>query len=137
MAILPISGSLVEDKCSSYVLFMELDDIRFTRLFHLADHERVVVRCPCGANIEFHPGAFPKRYRTPSDTLIYDLQFRLRCQHCKRRRGFEIAIGSIRRMGTSSAPIPARIVVPMEPGFEVKPTQPKLMIVRPEPDAAS
>ena len=51
------------------------DDIRRTCLFDLAEHERVHVRCLCGASVVFHPGAFPKKYRTPSDTLLYDLQF--------------------------------------------------------------
>jgi hypothetical protein len=66
-----------------------------------------------GASVVFHPGAFPKTYRTPSDTLLYDLQFRLRCKHCNRNHGFEIAIGSTRTVGSSSHLQPERIVVPL------------------------
>ena len=35
-------------------------------------------------------------HRVPSDTLIYDLQFRLRYKHCNARRGFKITIRDTR-----------------------------------------
>ena len=37
-------------------------------------------------------GFLQRRYRMPSDTLVWNLQFRLRCKGCNRRAGFRIAI---------------------------------------------
>ncbi len=93
------------------------DDIRRTRLYDLADHERIHVQCQCGFIAEFHPTLFPKRYRTPSDTLVYDLQFKLKCSHCGRKAGFEIAIMSRRMVGSSSNQAPYRTVVPFPDEF--------------------
>jgi hypothetical protein len=110
------------------------DDIRRTRLFDLAEHERVHVRCRCGASVVFHPAAFPKKHRTPSDTLLYDLQFRLRCKHYNRNHGFEIAIGSTGMTGSTSHSPPERIVVPLGPNPETKPPAPHLKIVPQDPE---
>jgi hypothetical protein len=49
-----------------------------------------------------------------SDTLIYDLQYRLRCRHCNRRSGFRIAIVDGRARGDRRADRRERIVVPGE-----------------------
>jgi hypothetical protein len=59
----------------------------------------IVVRCPCGRSF---PGLLQRRYRLGSDTLVFDLQFRLRCQGCNRRSGFRIAIFDERTRGDSS-----------------------------------
>jgi hypothetical protein len=40
----------------------------------------------------------------PSDMLVYDLQFRLRCSHCNRRGGFRITIFDNRTRGDNSKP---------------------------------
>ena len=61
---------------------------RWLRLGDLAAHEVIVVRCPCGRSVEYHKGFLQRRHRVPSDTLVFDLQFRLRCSHCNRPRGF-------------------------------------------------
>ena len=74
---------------------MSLDETkgdRWLRLGELAAHEVIVVRCPCERSVEYHPGFLQRRHRVPSDTLVYDLQFRFRCSHCNRRSGFRITI---------------------------------------------
>ena len=108
---------------------MDQADIRLTRLFDLAEDERVHVRCVCGASVIFHPAAFPKKYRVPSDTLLYDLQYRLRCRHCNRNHSFEIAIGSTRMIGSSSQAPPVRVVVPMSNTYGQVPVTRKLTLV--------
>ena len=65
---------------------------RWLRLGDLAPHEVIVVRCPCGRSVEYFPGFLQRRHRLPSDFLVYDLQFRLRCSHCNARAGFRITI---------------------------------------------
>jgi hypothetical protein len=52
--------------------------------------------------------------RVSSATLVYDLQFRLRCRHCNRRSGFRIAVVDDRGRGDKSAPKRERVVVPGE-----------------------
>lgn len=71
-------------------------DPRLLRLLDLAPHEAIVVRCRCGRISVYHDGALQRTRRLPSDTLIFDLQFRLRCAHCNARRGFRIAIEDTR-----------------------------------------
>jgi hypothetical protein len=58
----------------------------------MAAHEVIVVRCPRGRNVEYHPGFLQRWHRLPSDFLVYDLQFRLRCKGCNRWSGFRITI---------------------------------------------
>ena len=75
----------------SYFVLVESDETkgdRWLRLGDLAAHEVIVVRCPCGRNTEYRCGYLQRRHRVPSDTLVFDLQFRLRCQGCNRRGGF-------------------------------------------------
>jgi hypothetical protein len=72
-------------------------DPRLWRLFDLADDETIVVRCICRhGNLSYGPGALQKQRRLPSDTLIYDLQYRMRCQRCGRTSGFEISVSRLR-----------------------------------------
>jgi hypothetical protein len=110
------------------------DDIRRTRLFDLAADQRVQVQCQCGSIVEFPAGLFPKRYRTPSDTLIYDLQFKLKCKHCSRRTGFEISILTRRTIGVSSHLPPHRVVVPFPDDAQREKTATRLTLVKPEPE---
>ena len=75
----------------SYFVLVESDEKkgdRWLRLGDLAAHEVIVVRCPCGRNTEYRCGYLQRCHRSPSDTLVYDLQFRLRCKGCNRRGGF-------------------------------------------------
>ena len=50
-------------------------------------------------------------YQVPSDMLVYDLQFRLRCKGCNRRGGFRITIFDGRMRGDGSKPRLERVVV--------------------------
>jgi hypothetical protein len=79
----------------SYFVLMESEEKkgdRWLRLGDLGPHEVIVVRCPCGRSIEYHKGYLQRRHRVPSDVLVYDLQFRLRCSYCNARAGFRITI---------------------------------------------
>ena len=65
----------------SYFVLMESDGKTGDRWLCLGDvlsHEVIVVRCPCGRSVEYPAGYLQRRYRLPSDMLVYDLQFRLR-----------------------------------------------------------
>ncbi len=57
-----------------------------------------------------------RRYRLASDTLVYDLQFRLHCKGCNRRSGFRITIFDERTRGDSSKPRLEQVVVAWECG---------------------
>jgi len=65
----------------------------------------------CGRSVEYPPGFLQRRYRLASDTLVYDLQFRLRCRQCNRRGEFWITIFDERSRGDSSKPRSERVVV--------------------------
>lgn len=72
-------------------------DPRLWRLFDLAPDETILVRCLCQhGNVSYGPGALQKQRRLASDTLIYDLQYRLRCRACGRTSGFEISVVRLR-----------------------------------------
>ena len=73
-------------------------------------HEVIVVCCPCERSVEFPPGFLQRRYRVPSDTLVFDLQFRLRCKGCNRGSGFRITIFDNRMRGDNSKPRLERVV---------------------------
>jgi hypothetical protein len=77
---------------------------RWLRLGDLAPHEVIVVRCPCGRGVEYHKGFLLRRHRVPSDFLVYDLQFRLRCSHCNARACFRITILDERTRWDNSKP---------------------------------
>jgi hypothetical protein len=84
---------------------------RWLRLGDLASHEVIVVHCPYGRSVEYHKGFLQRRHRVPSDFLVYDLQFRLRCSHCNARACFRITIFDTRTRGDSSKPRLERVVV--------------------------
>jgi hypothetical protein len=89
-------------------------DLRTLRLLDLAPHEAIIVRCECGRITEYGHGLLQRLHRVPSDTLIYDLQFRLRCRHCNRRDGFDIGILDTRYRGNSAQPRVERFIVAKE-----------------------
>jgi hypothetical protein len=60
--------------------------------------------------IEYPPGFLRRRHRPPSDTLVFDLQFRLRCSHCNRCAGFRITIFDTRTCGDNWKPRLERVV---------------------------
>jgi len=67
-------------------------------------HEVIVVRCPCGRSVEYRKGFLQRRQRIPSDMLVFDLQFRLRCSHCNARAGFRITMLDERTRWDNSKP---------------------------------
>ena len=77
-------------------------DPRTMRLFDPAPHEAVIVRCACGSIVECGNGFLQREHRIPSDTLVYDLQYRMRCKHCNRREGFGISVQDQQSVGRSS-----------------------------------
>jgi hypothetical protein len=87
-------------------------DMRTLRLLDLAPHDYIVVNCQCGRIVEYMPGFLQRRHRLPSTTLVYDLQFRLRCSHCRSDRGFEIAVEDSRDRNDPSKPRIKRVIVP-------------------------
>ena len=62
------------------------------------------MRCERGRSVEYPPGFLQRRRRVPSDTLVFDLQFRLRCSHCNARMGFRITIFDERTRGDNWKP---------------------------------
>ena len=86
-------------------------DPRLLRLLDLAEHEFVRVSCLCGRIVEYRAGVLQRLRRVSSATLVYDLQFRLRCRHCNRRSGFRIAVVDRRGRGDNSAPRRERVLV--------------------------
>ena len=62
-------------------------------------------------DLAFRDAGQQRRYRLASDTLIYDLQFRLRCKGCNRRSGFRITIFDNCTRGDSSKPRLERMVM--------------------------
>ena len=90
-------------------------DPRLWRLFDLAGDETIAVRCVCQhGNVSYGPGALQKQRRLPSDTLIYDLQYRLRCRSCGRTSGFEISVIKLRtdRSQLSEERMTETVIVP-------------------------
>jgi len=59
----------------------------------------------------YFPGFLLRRHRVPSDFLVYDLQFRLRCSHCNAGVGFRITIFDNRTRGDNSKPQLERAIV--------------------------
>ena len=91
------------------------DDPRLWRLFDLNDDETIVVRCLCqNGTVSYGPGDLQRRRRLPSDTLIFDLQYRLRCIQCGRTRGFAISVSRLRtdRSNLSGERTAETLVVP-------------------------
>ena len=84
---------------------------RWWQLGDLASHEVIVVHCPCGRSVEYHTGFLQRRHRVASDTLVFDLQFRLRCSHCNACAGFRITIFDERTRGDNAKPRLERVVV--------------------------
>jgi hypothetical protein len=60
-------------------------DPRTLRLYDMGPRDVSTAQCSCGRVARFAAGELQRKRRLPSDTLIYDLQFRLRCEFCRRR----------------------------------------------------
>src|SRR3546814_10396358 len=85
---------------------------RLVRLLDLEPYEVVIVNCQCGRSVEYPNGLLQRRHRLPSDTLVYDLQLKLRCQQCRRTSSFRIDVYDSRQRGENSQPRRERIIVP-------------------------
>jgi hypothetical protein len=86
-------------------------DQRDLRLYDLAPHETIRIRCRCGRMVEFMYGVLQRRHHMRSDTLLFDLQFRFRCQNCNLKSGFRISIYSERYRGNAAVNA-ERVIVP-------------------------
>ena len=87
------------------------EDPRTLRLLDLAAHDVIIARCECGRIVEFRQGVLQRLHRVPSTTLVFDLQFKLRCKQCGRRDGFAISIMDERCRGDSSKVKGERVIV--------------------------
>ena len=67
-------------------------DPRHLRLWDIGPNESACIRCKCGRSVQFQQGALQRLRRVPSDTLLYDLQYRFRCKRCNADRDFRITL---------------------------------------------
>jgi hypothetical protein len=67
-------------------------DAKDMKLADIKRGETLIVRCDCGHCSEFPYGHLQRHHKLPSSTLIFDLQFRLRCQKCKSTGPFRISL---------------------------------------------
>ena len=68
-------------------------DPRDIRLRDLKPWQFVVVRCPvCGRVVHFAPGMLERRHGVPGNTLVHDLRYRMRCQHCNANRDIMVTV---------------------------------------------
>lgn len=88
-----------------------MSDARMLRLLDLKPNEGVQVTCPCGSLVVFPHGYLQRRHRMRSGTLIFDLQFRLRCKRCGRRSGFRISVTDLAHAGDNRMVRHERVVV--------------------------
>jgi hypothetical protein len=97
---------------SYYVLMNTSGNRRALRLLDLSRYDTVVVQCECGRSVEYLPGVLQRVHRIPSTTLIWDLQYRLRCSHCGRRDGFGISLRDERDRGDNTKADRRCVIVP-------------------------
>src|SRR4051812_26540995 len=91
---------------------MDQRDLRTLRLFDLRPDQSIFIRCPCGRVSQFLHGVLQKLHKIPSDTLVYDLQFRGKCEKCGRWQGLGVTIEGARTSG--GIPTECLVVVRME-----------------------
>jgi hypothetical protein len=90
------------------------DDPRKLRLYEMKPCDVLTAQCSCGHFSRFASGELQRRHKLPSDLLIYDLQYRLRCQVCQRKKGFRILLWDGEPMPSKSAHDVGRHVVIVE-----------------------
>jgi hypothetical protein len=90
-------------------------DDRDLRLYDLARHETIRVRCRCGRIVEFMHGVIQRRLHLPSDTMLIDLQFRLKCSSCNAREGFQISLFDERNRYSNEEARRERVIVAGDP----------------------
>jgi hypothetical protein len=69
-----------------------IPDPRAQRLWDVRETQRIKVTCQCGQTAHFLPGFLQRRYRLPSDLLVHDLKFRLRCSKCRSKDRFTVIV---------------------------------------------
>ena len=76
-------------------------DPRTLRLYDMKPRDVLTVQCSCGHISRFAAGELQRKARRVfSDMLIWDLQYRLRCQHCRRTKGMRIILWDGEPSGT-------------------------------------
>src|SRR5512135_2910349 len=65
---------------------------RTLRLYDIEPQDVLTAQCPCGHIGRFAEGDLQRRFHVPSDTLIADLQYRMRCRQCRRSKGLRIVL---------------------------------------------
>jgi hypothetical protein len=80
--------------CSYYVPILPKGDPRTPRLHDRGPHDILTVQCACGRQGRFATGELQGRHRLPSDTPLYDLQYRMRCgfSRCRRTKGIRVVL---------------------------------------------
>lgn len=81
------------DQCSYLVLMLPSGDPRTLRLYDMRPRDVLTVQCSCGHIGRFAAGDLRRKSRRVfSDMPIWDLQYRLRCRHCRRTKGMRILL---------------------------------------------
>ena len=76
-------------------------DPRTLRLYDMKPRDVLTVQCSCGHISRFGAGELQRKSRRVfSDMPIWDLQYRLRCQHCRRTKGMRIILWDGEPSGT-------------------------------------
>jgi len=74
---------------------------RTLRLYDMKPHDVLTVQFSCGHISRFAAGELQRESRRGfSDMLIWDLQYRLRCQNCRRAKGMRIILRDGEPSGT-------------------------------------
>jgi hypothetical protein len=100
---------LTRGELRSYHVLMNLRELR---LMDLAPHDTIVVECGCSHIVEYMNGSLQRLHHIPSTILVFDLQYRLRCKHCRADRGFSISLRDERDRGDNSKNDIGRVIVP-------------------------
>ncbi len=92
----------------SYILKQEEEDKRLDEPYNTSrPHQRSITE----RTALFSGLLAAAAWGVPSDFLVYDLQFRLRCSHCNARAGFRIIIFDARTRGDNAKPTLEQVVV--------------------------
>jgi hypothetical protein len=65
---------------------------RKLRLYEMKSRDVLTAQCSCGHFSRFASGELQRHHKLPSDLLVYDLQCRLRCRVCQRKKGMRIIL---------------------------------------------
>lgn len=88
-------------QCSYLVLMFPSGDPRTLRLYDMRPREVLTVQCSCGHIGRFAAGDLRRKSRRVfCDMPICDLQYRLRCQHCRRTKGMRTLLWDGEPSGT-------------------------------------